>query len=153
MKRAWIIAALPGLLGACRGEPLSGPPALHLGRDECASCGMIVNEARCSCALLVREGDEREYRLFDDIGCMLGYEREHEGAVVISRFVHDYATGAWIDGQTGAFLVAPEGRIITPMGSGVVAFAERSAAEKKQRDTGGALTGLDGLAAAVSARR
>jgi copper chaperone NosL len=153
MKRAWIVAALAGALGACQGEPLSGPPTLHLGRDECASCGMIINEAKCSCALLVQEGGEREYRVFDDIGCMLEYGRQHEGTLVVSRFVHDYATGAWIDARAGSFLVAPEGRLVTPMGSGIVAFAQRSQAEQKQRDTAGALTGLDDLPAAVSARK
>lgn len=152
MNRAWIVVAVAATLGACQSEPPDGPPALHLGRDECASCGMIVNEAKCSCALLIQEGDQREYRVFDDIGCMLDFERVHPGTPVLSQFVHDHATGAWLEGRDGTFLVAPQGRLTTPMGSGVIAFARRSEAEQKQHDTGGALTGLDGLAATVSAR-
>jgi copper chaperone NosL len=151
MKRAWTMAALAGVLGACQGPPLSGPPTLHPGRDECAQCGMIINETKCSSALLIEEGRERAHRVFDDVGCMLDYEKEHGG--ILSRFVHDYASGAWIDAGAGTFLVAPEGRLATPMGSGIIAFAQRDAAEQKQRDTGGELTALDGLVGAKSARK
>ena len=35
-------------LVGCGGDDLSGPPTLRLGSDECAECGMIIGEERCS---------------------------------------------------------------------------------------------------------
>ena len=40
--------AAASLLAGCDRAPLSGPPELRLGRDECVECGMIINDDRCS---------------------------------------------------------------------------------------------------------
>jgi copper chaperone NosL len=151
---SWILraSALALLLTACGSRQLSGPPELHLGRDECSGCGMIVNEARCSSALLIEEGGERSYLTFDDIGCMLEYERDHH-PVVVGRFVHDYTTSQWITADTASFLIAGPGKLTTPMASGIVAFADPAAAQAKQREAGGTLATSVSLPDQISKRQ
>lgn len=133
---AWA-ALLPALAGCPRAD-LSGPPTLSLGRDECAHCGMLLNEERCASAAIVRnEHGETEYLVYDDIGCMLDREEERGSADVQSRYVRDYDRREWIDATQAIFLRAPGERIRTPMGSGIVAFTHRSQAQP-HLDTGGA---------------
>lgn len=119
------------LLSACSVEPLSGPPEVKLGRSECAACGMIISEERCSSALLVDLEGRREHRLYDDIGCMLDDEGDVglEG-VVLQRFVHDHDTRAWVEANLATFVLVERDAIPTPMGSGIVAYATREAAER-----------------------
>ncbi len=136
-------------LAGCEGKPLSGPPPLRLGRDECSECGMLISEERSSTALLLERDGRREHALFDDLGCMLDLERENlEGGVVVARFVHDYLTRQWVDASHATFLLADPDRLPTPMSSGLAAFADRSAAEKAQAEFGGALLDERGIAAA-----
>lgn len=127
---------LAAALGACGDAMLSGPPELHVGRDECAGCGMILNDAKCAGALLVAENGTRAHLLFDDIGCMVEFERDHS-PVVVSRFVHDYARGAWTDAADAVFVVSDAGHIATPMGSGTVAYADAAAAAAKAGESQG----------------
>ncbi len=123
-----VIAA--AALVSCDSAPLAGPPDLRLGRAECAECGMIVGEDRCAAAMLIEREGTRERLIYDDIGCMLDDERGDLGGAVIERWVHDYGTRAWIRAETAVFLVAPPGAVRTPMGSGLVAFADLAAAER-----------------------
>ena len=141
MPRPWIIACIVGIAGApagCDRGELAGPPTLHPGKDDCAECGMLINEDRCSSGLLIDRNGVREHIVFDDIGCMLEYEHaKHDGVKVIDRFVHDHKTKAWVASGTAFFLYADPEKLSTPMGSGIVAFADRAAAEQAQREFGG----------------
>jgi copper chaperone NosL len=143
MRKHWAafavsLVCLTSGLTACRQEALSGPPTLHLGRDECAGCGMIISEDRSSSALLLENAGERSYALFDDIGCMIDYEAAQKNGSVVDRFVHDWQSKAWVNASSAWFVRAPEGKVATPMGSGVVAFADRATAEAKAQEVGGA---------------
>lgn len=151
------IAALAALLcplviAACGHDTLTGPPTLRLGRDECNECGMIINEERFAAALLVEDaatptqavpptttaattstpstapsGADRRHLIFDDIGDMLDHQRFHPGLRVVSRFVHDSPSKAWIDADRAFYLLSE--KVHTPMGSGIAAFTDRAAAE------------------------
>lgn len=118
-------------LSACRRGPLTGPPTLRLGHDECAACGMLVNEDRCCGALLIERDGERMHQVFDDLGCMMNYEYEHvnDGTRVVERYVRDYPSRTWVDGAIALICRADREELHTPMGSGTVAFASQSAAE------------------------
>lgn len=120
---------LVGLLGACDGSPMSGPPDMRLGRHECSACGMLVSEDRFSTAQLVDDAGRRDYLFYDDIGCML--DAEHEGCTpqILERYVHDFGTRAWVRAQDATFVFAHPKSLHTPMGSGMVAFAERTDAQ------------------------
>ena len=129
-----VLLAMPG----CSRTDLSGPPDLRVGRDECAECGMIVSEDRCSSAMLVEISGRREHIMFDDIGCMLDYERTRAGQfTAVDAFVHDHATRAWVRAREASFLLADRERLPTPMGSGLVAFATREAALEMRKEVGG----------------
>lgn len=118
------------LLNACGRAPLTGPPELRVGRDECIECGMLVAEDRFSAASLIEQDDERLYVFFDDVGCMLDYEHEKgERIRVLERYVHDHASKAWVAGLDAVFVFADHEKLHTPMGSGIAAFASRPPAQ------------------------
>jgi len=143
-----VAGALGALVWGCTRAEVSGPPSLRLGRDECAECGMIISEDRCSSALLVERAGGREHVLFDDIGCMLDYEHENTDLRVVGGFVHDYVTRQWTGSAAAAYLFAPEANLGTPMGSGMVAFSSREGAAKAKESSGGEVLDYAGLAAA-----
>lgn len=116
---------LSASLASCGPGPTPGPPTLHLARDTCAECGMIINEARFAAAITVDVDASPEHRLFDDIGDMLAYERAHPDLAILARYVHDYdskPTADWLDAQSATFLTSDT--IKTPMASGTIAFAD-----------------------------
>lgn len=135
-------------LAACEGHELAGPPALRLGRDQCAGCGMIISDGKCAGALLIESGGRREHVVFDDLGCMLSFEAEHAAeSRVIDRFARDHSSEAWLPASTASFLDAGQGRVPTPMGSGIIAFGDRAAAQLAQKTSGGEVLNYAGLAA------
>jgi copper chaperone NosL len=136
--------------GCGRSEP-TGPPELRAGRDECAECGMLIYDERCAGAFLVEGAGGREHLLFDDVGCML--DRELDGQTeqkIVGRFVRDYSTAQWVGSDQATFLRSGNDRLRTPMGSGIVAFADRAGAERGVAEFGGQSTTYDAL---LDARR
>lgn len=113
------------LLVACAqqsGEPQ--PPTLAIGRDVCDACGMIISEARFAAATILADGKTLK---FDDAGEMFTYHAQNPQLQVRAWFVHDYHSQNWINGQNAFYVVAKD--IKSPMGTGVAAFADKSAAE------------------------
>lgn len=113
------------LLGACSqssGEPQ--PPNIAYGRDVCDACRMIISEARFAAATILTDGKTLK---FDDAGEMFTYHAKNPQLQVRAWFVHDYNTQNWINGQGAYYVVAKD--IKSPMGTGVAAFADKSAAE------------------------
>jgi nitrous oxide reductase accessory protein NosL len=145
--RTILCATLVALaVSACSRPPLTGPPDLKPGREECAECGMLVSEDRFSAASLVTREGERLYLYFDDIGCLLDYERgAPESLEVHERYTHDHATRQWLDAEDAAYLLAGPQKLTTPMGSGIAAFAARSAAESARAEHGGDILDLAAL--------
>lgn len=140
------LAAVLCTLPACSGTPLSGPPSLRLGRDECKECGMLVNEDRCSAGLLAELSGRREHMLFDDIGCMLDAERDGlDGYNAIDRYVHDHSTREWVTAAAATFLLVESHGFTTPMGSGIIAFAKGEDAEAARQQFGGVLMDYSAL--------
>lgn len=147
------LLALALLLPSCRQEPLQGPPQIRLGRDLCAECGMIISEEACSSALLIEKDGSREHALFDDIGCMLDYQRKQDpSALTVDEFVHDYASKRWTQGASAAYLLTGDNQVRTPMGSGILAYATAEAAHAAQARLSGQVTPRPGLAAARAAK-
>ncbi|MBL9120621.1 MAG: nitrous oxide reductase accessory protein NosL [Phycisphaerae bacterium] len=131
---------------ACGDAGPKGPPTIRLGRDECVECGMMINEDRCSAASIVEGEEGREYRLFDDIGCLLDWERDHAEEAVEIRFVRDYGTRVWCDASVAGFLDGAEVR--TPMASGLLGFTDAVVAEAARANHGGQVLSWDELQAA-----
>ncbi len=147
------LASLLGLallsLSACNRAQLAGPPELRLGRDECKECGMLVNEDRCSSAMLVDQDGRHVHLVFDDIGCMLDMDpAKADITSIIDVYVHDFSTKAWVRSTDAQFLCTDPKALHTPMGSGMVAFMHRADAEAAQKQHGGQILSYDQLHAA-----
>ena len=107
----------------------STPPEIVYGEDVCDRCGMIINDERFAASVVVETAPkEYEHLLFDDIGDMFAYTQEEgEHVKIVSYFVHDFNSKAWLDARSANFVKA--GSLQTPMGFGLAAFAERAEAE------------------------
>lgn len=116
------LAALTWLAAAACTPPAEGPPQVRWGSDECSHCHMIVAEPRF--AAVARAADGSEAR-FDDLGCLLRWHREADrGGWQV--WVHDATAEGWLPAAAASYARSP-GRA-TPMGSGLTAHRERSAA-------------------------
>ncbi|MCC6314027.1 MAG: nitrous oxide reductase accessory protein NosL, partial [Thermomicrobiales bacterium] len=119
------LLAAPLLLSGCGPEQASAmdPPRIDYGRVTCDRCGMIVTDERHAAGLVEETGDAA---IFDDAGELIATVQEQQ---LGSRraWVHDYPSSRWIDGVTALYAVGKG--VTSPMGTGVVAFAERKPAE------------------------
>lgn len=91
MKRRHFLAAL--LLVACTSADVPRDPVW--GKEPCAHCKMLVGD-RHYAAQVVFDGDRF---FFDDVGCMVLWLEKHAG----KPWVHDAATGRWVDARTAAY--------------------------------------------------
>lgn len=135
-------AAIAVTLGACGGGDT--PPDMAYGRDVSAETHMIISEARFAAVYRTPEGSERK---FEDIAKMIAFGtrmNQLDGAKV---WVHDLDTGDWIDASTASFVVGGQG-IDTPGGGGIVAFADRGAADAFAADHGATVRTWDELVSA-----
>ncbi|MEO8084676.1 MAG: nitrous oxide reductase accessory protein NosL [Ardenticatenales bacterium] len=132
------------LFAACgpAADPLD-PPAIVYGEDVCDACGMIVTDVRFAAATIVEVDGVLEPRRFDDIGDMLAYHAEHRTLSVRRWYVHDHASLAWIDALAAHYVRAAA--IRSPMGHGLVAFAERDAADAFARTVSGTVASFEAL--------
>ncbi len=120
-----LLLVFASLLGACSqssGEPQ--PPNIAYGRDMCDACNMIISEARFAAATVLTDG--KTYK-FDDAGEMFAFHAKKSELQVRAWFVHDYHSQNWINAQSAFYVVAKD--IKSPMGTGVAAFVDKSAAE------------------------
>lgn len=150
MTRATLHAGLAGILAgflvSCDRQELTGPPVLRLGRDQCAECGMIIMEDRCSSAVLAEIHGRREHLLYDDIGCMLDHLAGNARQTsVLERFVHDHASRSWLPASEACFLAADPVSLHTPMGTGLVAFATCDSAQAMRASHGGEVLDFAGI--------
>lgn len=109
----------------CANRPLE-PEPVPVDRVTCARCGMLVSSEADS-AQWVASGEET--RFYDDIGCLATDDWAPSGRS--GRFVR--AGGRSVPVER-AFFARPRGAS-SPMGYGVVAFADR--AQAASRDRGG----------------
>lgn len=117
------VAFMLGLMACGGGTSLDEPPEILYGQDVCDECNMIINEPRHAAAYVTAGGEARR---FDDIGDMLAYNQRNQ-ADVHQFWVHDYNTEAWVKAAE-AFFVVRSGQP-TPMGWGILAFADQASAE------------------------
>lgn len=110
---------------------------------------MLINEDRCSSAIIVEDDGDRAYVNFDDVGCMLDYSRTKlDGRRIVGAFVRDFDARGWTDANTASFVLSESQRVNTPMGSGILAFADPAAALALQTRDGGQPHTYGSLAAA-----
>lgn len=125
---AAVLAAVVGGVVFLWPAPASGPEPIAYGRDTCATCRMHL--ARSGFAAQMRDAAGALTR-YDDVGCLvraiLAAHRE-----VPAAWVEDHAGGGFVP-LLAAHLVHADGTQ-TPMGSGLVAFADEAVARAHARD-------------------
>jgi copper chaperone NosL len=123
-----LVAVLLGVIALVAGvvflwpAPPTGPEPIAYGRDTCATCRMHLSRPGFAGEMRDRNGTLTKY---DDIGCLVR-------AIVAG---HREVPEAWVEDHAGrgfvplltAHLVHVPGAS-TPMGSGVVAFADEATA-------------------------
>jgi copper chaperone NosL len=134
VSRQTIAAVMLATLVAagCGEANATAPPEINYGRDICAACGMIVTEPRFATAYRPAGGTEK---VFDDLGDMILYGREHGELETAAVWVHDFETEEWIE-ASDAFYVATTSTG-TPMGHGILAFSDAERAQQAATDLDG----------------
>ncbi len=128
-------------LGCQSGVQLDKPPDMRYGVDVCDQCRMIISEARFAAAYVTREGETRR---FDDVGGMLLFHNERQEEVAVF-WVHDYETEEWLKADQAFFVMSDA--LTTPMGFGIVAFADKARAEELAAQTQGMVMTFEELVA------
>jgi copper chaperone NosL len=109
---------------AC-GVKADGPPVIQVDRTACSHCGMLVSEPVYAAAYRAPDSDPR---VFDDIRCLLEAAHKEPHADALRFWFHDAATAAWVGGGDVVFVSSPTLR--TPMGGGLIAYRDRTAARE-----------------------
>lgn len=95
----------------------------------CALCKMAISEKRLAAEFIDSEGNAVK---FDDFGCMMQYlAKQGSKQKVQAHYVMDYSQLRWISGEQAIYVKS--NAIHTPMGSGIIAFRDRSQADKHAR--------------------
>jgi copper chaperone NosL len=131
--RLSVIAFALVALAACGIEPR----AVNLGSDECAHCRMVIEDTRFAAQLLTDRGRSE---VFDAIECLTGAlsAGTYPEAEIHSLWVANFGEeGQWVPAGDAFFVHSPG--IRSPMGAGLAAHAERSAAEAHMAEVGGHL--------------
>jgi copper chaperone NosL len=84
---------------------------------------------------------QEEPRFFDDLGCLRTYLETATAAPGTVAYVADYRTKAWVPATRAVLVRQPA--INTPMGSGIIAFADEASRAAEPAAAGGTLIGLD----------
>lgn len=127
MWNTWKRSDMPVLLvalalAACGGgEPR--PVPIVYDEDACSHCRMAISQPAFAAELVTPGG---HVELFDDLGCLAAWLREHPPAAGAGLFVADYESHGWLAAGDAVFLRSPE--LPTPMSSGLAAFGDRAAA-------------------------
>jgi copper chaperone NosL len=129
LRRVALGAAM--LFATSCGIKSDGPPRILVDSSACSHCGMLISEPIYAAAY---QSAGAAPRVFDDLGCLQHAAREEHADLRV--WVHDAATGEWMDGNAALFVSSSA--IPTPMAGGVLAYrhaddAERASAKYKGR--------------------
>jgi len=90
--------------------------------DSCAQCRMAVSDRSFASEIITLDN---EVFKFDDLGCLETYRKKNPETKVQAIFVSDYEQKTWLPFDKS--IIVKTG-IVTPMGSGKVAFADSNRA-------------------------
>ncbi|MEZ4869967.1 MAG: nitrous oxide reductase accessory protein NosL [Caldilineaceae bacterium] len=142
--RLWLLSVLFLLTACARGEREIKPPEIRYGEDLCAECNMIISDPRYAAGYAYEITTGRyESVAFDDIGDLLVNLRKYPERKIVAWYVHDYASKEWLDATTAFYVVSP--KIRSPMGHGIAAHADQSAAQAMAQSVYGEVRDWAGL--------
>lgn len=122
MKQLLAIASclvLGAWISGC-GLSESKPVDIEAG-DACSFCQMTISQVAFASEVI---SGGKVYK-FDDLACLNAFKTKRRETIHGTTFVTDLATKRWIN-LDGATIVAAD--VATPMGSGLVAFADSAKA-------------------------
>ena len=96
--------------------------------DMCRHCRMAISDQHVASEIITAEHDALK---FDDIGCMQEFMDAHKELNPAAVFLKDYMSKEWIP-LGKATIVKTD--VMTPMGSGKVAFADSARAHAFARE-------------------
>jgi len=117
-----IVIAMSALL-SCSAQY---PESIKLNKDDCDYCKMTIADGKFGAELITEKGRVMK---FDDLHCMLGFEKEHAEVKIKLYYVHDYSSNNVLIDATKAIYVRHE-ELGSPMGGNVAAFKELAKAQK-----------------------
>jgi copper chaperone NosL len=124
MKKLFLLWAFAALASTAWGQTSPPPAPTDFKSDVCAECHMVVT-SKSYAAQIVSDGKPL---FFDDIGCLVKYQREGKikDASVKARYVRSVLADAWLAVDQAVWVTTKGVR--TPMGYGLHAFPEQRAA-------------------------
>jgi copper chaperone NosL len=138
MRMGGLVLAAALLSTAC-GLRAEGPPEIVVDRTPCSRCGMLISEPLYAAAYQAPGADAQ---VFDDIGCLRDAARGEPGELRI--WVHDASDGRWMNGFEAILVASPS--IRTPMGGGMIAYRDPSAADRAaSRHNGRVIRSIDDI--------
>jgi copper chaperone NosL len=117
----------------------TGPEPIAYGRDACAECRMILSRPGFAGEVRTADGTLRKY---DDVGCLLQAMLRQRGEMP-EAWVEDHTDGGLVPLLTATLVRLRKAD--TPMGRGIVAFADADAARHFADDRAGAIVALEDL--------
>lgn len=133
-------------LAGCETNDPDAPPTLRLGRDLCAECGMSIVDGRHAAATIAGVDGEPTTLHWDDIGCMLDWERANGSASVMRRWVRVDDDSQWARADQASYAMGTA--IRTPMGSQIAACRDETQARATVGSQPGVVLSFGELAAA-----
>ena len=105
----------------CSRQTALVPPEIHYGSETCADCGMIIGDPHYAAAVAWRATPDGSVQTanFDDVGCLLNWQRQHADAEVVAAWVKDVRTADWLNASSALYVRSQH--LNTPMGSGIAA--------------------------------
>lgn len=90
--------------------------------DACAQCRMAVSDKAFASEIIT---EESEVLKFDDLGCLETYRKKNPAVKIRAMFVSDFESRTWLAYDQSHIVRTG---VTTPMGSGMVAFADSAKA-------------------------
>lgn len=120
----FVLGTLTLVVAAC--SVSTSPQPVAVGKDECAGCGMTIEDAKFACEFITDKGRCFKY---DDASCLFHYLHNNHvsDSTVAKIYVADYASPDSLIDITKASLVLGT-EIRSPMNGGVAAFSNAKAA-------------------------
>lgn len=143
MTRLLAFAFLSIVLSSCGSKQgktaQSGPQPINPDEDLCQLCWMpIPDNAFASEAIKGLPGQGEKVYKFDAVECLVGFSRiaRLTDSTGVQFFVRDFNSKTWTKAQQASYF---RGDITSPMGGGIVAFADSLEAAKLLKDFKGAV--------------
>lgn len=121
-----MVLSAPGCISSSL-EPVEIYP-----EDMCNRCKMSISDRRFAGEIMVEVSVARK---FDDLGCLLKELKERPARDEPPVFAVDFGTRQWVNMKKAYFVRSRS--IVTPMGSGLITFKNRSDADRAATKYGG----------------